>query len=255
MQRTTSATERAVPAAGQPLIKAYYEDFGSGYLQAGIFDRYPETKTMPAYISRHFSCARVVLDLGFGTGLWFWASFLPSLARLDGIDAEPEALAEADKAFAAETVPEGFRLAHARLGREYRLSDLARLKTRRGYFVFQDYRQPWPAVLTRRRYDLVTEHGGGLGMMRSDEEFIGVVKQAAAVLKPSGHLLFVNFTIKPSTLEKRAGKAPAAAFCLRRDLFVTAVEEAGLRMCDFHASYRPVRMPGIDAFFYGYAEK
>ncbi len=243
-------------AGAEPeLLQAYYEEFGSGYLEPGIFERYPETKTIPGYIARHCAGAREVLDLGFGTGLWFWASFLPALRRLDGIDSEPEALQEADKAFAVGVVPEGFRAAHARLGRTFGLNHLKRLGRKRGQFVFLDYRQPWPAAIATRRYDLVTEHGGGLGMMRSDAEFSGVVQQVAHVLKPGGQFLFVNFRMKPLTIEKAAGKVPAPAFCLREELFCQAIEQAGLRMIDFHALEPPAGMPGVKAFFYGYAVK
>jgi ubiquinone/menaquinone biosynthesis C-methylase UbiE len=98
---------------GSNLIKAYYRTFGNKYHQEDIFRQYPETRLIPAYLRTHFADARVVLDLGFGTGLWFWATFLSSLERLDGIDASPEALEEADRVFDRAEVPAGYRLAHA----------------------------------------------------------------------------------------------------------------------------------------------
>jgi SAM-dependent methyltransferase len=237
------------------LLKVYYEEYGSGYLRPGVFEQYPETKTIPGYIAEHFGGARLVLDLGFGTGLWFWASFLRSLARLDGIDEHPEALREADTVFQAPAVPEGFQAAHARIGQEYTLNDLRRLQSKRGHFVFQDYRQSWPDVLCNTGYDLVTEHGGGFGTMRSDDEVIAVVRQVAQVLKPAGHVLFVNFVMAPSAVERRIGQVAAPAFCLREELFMRAVAQAGLRMVDFHALARPADMPGVEKYFYGYAEK
>jgi hypothetical protein len=237
------------------LIRAYFEEFGSKYRQAGIFHHYPETKTIPAYIMTHFAGAQVVLDLGFGTGLWFWASFLPSLRRLDGIDSHREALDEADKVFLAHEAPAGYRLAHRRVGGDFTLQDLHRLQTKRGRFVFQDYRLPWPAVLTGTRYDLVTEHGGGLGQMNSDEEVLAVVGQAARVLKPSGYMLFVNFQMEPSALEARVGQVAAPGFHLRQELFERATKEAALRMLDFHTVDRPADMPNVETFFFGYAQK
>jgi len=236
------------------LLKAYYEEFGGGYFQPGVFEQYPETKTIPGYIAEHFGGARHVLDLGFGTGLWFWASFLRSLERLDGIDEHPEALKEADKVFQAPAVPAGFQAAHARIGQDFTLNDVRRLKSKRGHFVFQDYRRSWPDVLCNTRYDLVTEHGGGFGTMSSDDEIVAVVRQVAQVLKPAGHVLFVNFVMAPSALERRIGRVAPPAFRLREELFRRAVEQAGLLMVDFHALAGPADMPGVEEFFYGYAQ-
>jgi hypothetical protein len=196
-----------------------------------------------------------VLDLGFGTGLWFWASFLPSLERIDGIDLHPEALKEADKVFEAEEVPEGYRLAHERLGRQLTLGDLHKLKAKRGHFIIQDYRQPWPDVIARSRYDLVTEHGGGLGQMDSEDHVFQVIERAGDVLRPSGRFLFMNFRMQPTSLEQKIGQAPSPGFRLSRELFFQGAARAGLRMVDFHAVERPSHMPGVHTLFYGYAQK
>src|SRR5512146_3062912 len=126
---------------------------GSKYRRAAIFREYPETRTFLAYIRQHCAGARQVLDLGFGTGLWFWASFLPALKRLDGIDLYPEALTEADRVFEQTVVPEGFRKAHAAIGQNYSRENLKELRGKRGRFFFQDYRLPWPEEIRQTRYD------------------------------------------------------------------------------------------------------
>lgn len=237
------------------LIKAYYEEFGRPYHGKQIFEQYPETQIIPQYIKQHFAQARLVLDLGFGTGLWFWASFLPALERIDGMDLHREALDEADRVFETQEVPEGFRLVHEGLGDRYTLSDLKKLQTKRGRFFFLDYREPWPDEVLQTRYDLVTEHGGGLGQMNTDEEVIGAVRKMAAVLRPSGHLLFANFTVKPSKLEQATGRVAGSSLCLRRELFTEAMEQAGLRMVDFHAVDDLEGTSNVRTLFYGYAQK
>jgi SAM-dependent methyltransferase len=237
------------------LIKAYYRTFGNKYHQDDIFRQYPETKLIPAYLRTHFADARTVLDLGFGTGLWFWASFLSSLKRLDGIDASPEALEEADKVFGLREVPAGYRLAHERAGSTFTARDLDLLRAKRGRFFFLDYRAPWPAEIPRDHYDLVTETGGGFGQMDADQQVIDAVGQCARILKPAGRLLFVNFVMTPKRIEKEVGKVPAPSFCLRQSLFEDAVARAGLSMVDFHTVERPSDMPGVETFFYGFARR
>lgn len=108
------------------------------------------------------------MDLGFGTGLWFWASFLPALQQIDGIDLYQEALEEASRVFEVDRVSAGYRVAHAKVGQVFTLSDLKQLKQKRGRFAFQDYREAWPETILRTQYDLVTEHRGGLGQMNSE---------------------------------------------------------------------------------------
>jgi SAM-dependent methyltransferase len=193
---------------GTNRIKAYYRSFGNKYQREDIFRQYPETRLIPAYLRAHFADERVVLDLGFGTGLWFWASFLSSLERLDGIDSSPEALEEADLIFDLPTVPEGFRMAHENSGSTFTRRDLELLRSKRGRFYFFDYRAPWPAEIERNHYDLVTEHGGGFGQMDSDQQLIDAVGQCAGVLKPAGRLLFVNFVMAPRPIEEGWAKCP-----------------------------------------------
>jgi SAM-dependent methyltransferase len=236
-------------------LDTYYRGFAERYFGADIFCEYPETKVIPAYLRKHFADARLVLDLGFGTGLWFWASFLPALQRLDGIDSDREALEAADRLFEFGEVPEGFRAAHEAAGSAFGPEDLKRLKGVRGRFVFQDYLQPWPPAIADQRYDLVTEHGGGFGQMDSDAQFRAAVARAGSVLRPGGRLMFANFAMRHSALEKQVGKAPSPAFHLRGELFVDAVARAGMRMVDFHVLPEPTDMPDVHTFFYGYAQK
>jgi SAM-dependent methyltransferase len=236
-------------------IEANTEAFGDAYCGADVFRRYPETKIIPAYLKAHFADARVVLDLGFGTGVWFWASFLPALERIDGIDVVPEVLAEADQVFAARTVPSGYRLAHEQIGERFTLGDLKQLKKKRGRFFFQDYRQSWPEAITGTRYDLVTEHGGGLGQMSSEGEVVEVISRAAAVLRPGGRMLLVNFRLKRAPLEEETGQPAPAALHLSQEMFLRTVERAGLRMIDFHAADRPADMSHVQTFYYGYAQR
>ncbi len=237
-------------------IQTRLAEFGRRYFQADIFETYPEAKIIPAYLKEHFSNAEIVLDLGFGTGLWFWASFLPALKRLDGLDGYPEALSEAERVFTLPEVPEGYRAAHARLGEDFTRRELQELQNKRGALVIQDYRAPWPEEIMNTRYDLVTEHGGGLGDLCSKEEFINVVSKAAEVLKPSGQILFVNFQFERASRWKDCpGRNASGALPLDAELYAQAAERAGMRLVDFHTVDRPEDMPEVSAWFYGYAQK
>jgi SAM-dependent methyltransferase len=237
------------------MVKTYLREYGEKYYHEDIFKHYPEARIIPAYIKRHFAQAKVVLDLGFGSGLWFWASFLPALERIDGIDLYREALEEASRVFEVDRVPAGYRVAHEKIGQNFTLSDLKQFKHKRGYFAFQDYREPWPEILARTRYDLVTEHGGGLGQMSSDAEVVAVIKRISQVLKPSGYLLFVNFVMKSSALEQKLGRTPSPAWRLRKELFEEGVTRAGMKLMDCQVLDHPPEMENVEEFFYGYAQK
>ncbi len=238
------------------LIHSYLRQFGSKYLHGDVFKEYPETRVLPAYIKEHFSAAELVLDLGFGTGLWFWASFLPSLKRIDGFDLFPEALVEADRVFELAEVPEGYRAAHRQVGEDFRLHQLQELRKKRGALVIQDYRQPWPLEMMHSGYDLVTETGGGFAELTSDQELMELVSRCALVLNGGGRLFFVNFVTKvPSEFGRCLRENVPAMRQVRSDLFERAVRQAGLRMADFHSIEQPPEMPDVQTFLYGYAEK
>ncbi len=240
----------------QNLVQAYLRGFGDKYLDQDIFAEYPEARILPAYLKKHFAAAETGLDLGFGSGLWFYASFLPALKRLDGFDAYPEALEEADRIFECDEVPAGYRLAHAILGEEFGLHDLCGLKKKRGRLIIQDYREPWPVEIIETRYDLVTEHGGGLVEMRSEDEFKAVIRKSAQVLKPSGCMFFMNLFFKErSVLAEQLGKTTPPIRHLGPELYHQSVEQAGMKMIDFHAIDNPPEMPRVQTFFYGYAQK
>lgn len=237
-------------------VGPYLKEYAEGYIRSGIFRQYPEAKILTGYMKQHFAGAEQVLDLGFGTGLWFWASFLPSLKRIDGFDLFPEALEQADRVLAHDDVPDAFRQAHAYIGETFELGDLRRLGEKRGNLVIQDYRDPWPEAIQRSRYDLITEHGGGLGELRSDEEFVDIVQRCGRVLKASGCMLFVNFTMKEhSRFERYLRGDEVWTVNLREELFLRAAKEAGMNMVDLHTVREPADMPGVQTFFYGYAQK
>ena len=194
------------------------------------------------------------MDLGFGTGLWFWASFLPALKRLDGIDLYPEALTEADRVFEQTVVPEGFRKAHAAIGQNYSRENLKELRGKRGRFFFQDYRLPWPEEIRQTRYDLVTEHGGGLADLCGEQEFVQVFQKSAEVLKPRGRMLFANFRFKhPSDLPDCPPRSEHVP--LESELYSRAADRAGMNLEDLHIAERPQEMPRVETFVYGYAQK
>ncbi len=236
------------------LIANCLSDFGQRYLDSNILQEYPEVKILPAYIKAHLADAETVLDLGFGTGLWFWASFLPRLERIDGFDLYPEALSEADRILTLDRLPGGYRVAHAQLGETYTWTDLQALVKKRGYLVIQDYRECWPAEIANTRYDLVTEHGGGLAELSSEQEFMEVVQKCGRVLKRSGRMFFANFVMKQlSDWEKRL--SPERTLKLGMELYARAVAQAGMRLVDFHELHQPEDMPEVQTFFFGYAEK
>ncbi len=232
------------------LIDRYWNRYGKKYLSRDITKLYPETKVIPQYIRGNFPEARIVLDLGIGTGPWFWASFLPSLVKLDGIDLNPEALAAADRVFQVKCVPEGFALIHRRLGRKFSEEDLKSLAGKRGDFFFFDYTKPWPRQIRRNHYDLITEHGGGFGEMKNLEEVSATVKHCSKALKPDGCLLFVNFEMN--------SHPGSRSFRLNEEVFRHAAQGAGMKMIDFQvaAPTRKERIASsVEKILYGYARK
>jgi SAM-dependent methyltransferase len=237
------------------LIKAYLREYGEKYYQADIFKSYPETKFFPTYIARHFDQAKIVLDVGFGSGLWFWASFLPALERIDGLDLYPEALEEANGVFEVDQVPPGFREAHSQLGHIFTLTQLKQLKQKQGYFVFQDFRNPWPEEIVQTHYDLVTENGGGLGQLASVGEVSAVLQKIGQVLKPSGYFLFMNFMTEPTILEQKLGHVESPSWRFRPDLLKNALKLAKLKLVDFYVENYPGGTENRERFFYGYAQK
>ncbi|MGE5138639.1 MAG: hypothetical protein ACM3JD_04185, partial [Rudaea sp.] len=127
---------------------------------------------------------------------------------------------------------------------------------KRGVLVIQDYLESWPREILQTQYDLVTEHGGGLGDMQSEDEFKGVFKRAAQVLKPGGCMLFANFLFNErSPLAERIGKGGLQALPLSRELYREAAEQAGMSIADFHAIDTPPDMPRVSTFLYGFAQK
>ncbi len=229
------------------LVDQYWNQYGKNYLSRNITRFYPETKIIPQYLVTNFSEAAIVLDLGFGTGAWFWASFLPGLVRLDGIDLHPEALEAADRVFEQGGVPGGFALVHRRLGRKFTEQDMRTLAGKRGDFFFFDYTRTWPRKIKRNHYDLVTEHGGGFGEMKGEDELSASVRHCAGVLKKGGSLLFVNFHMSTSP-----------DFSLDEGMISRAIQNAGMKMMDFQTTSlrKNERITSsIKKMFYGYAQK
>ncbi len=238
------------------LLSEYLAGFGASYLGPDILREIPEAGFLPAYIRAHFPESRLVLDLGFGVGLWFWASFLPSLVRIDGIDLHLEALVEADQVFSCACVPEGYRIAHRKIGSSLTRGDLQELANKRGCLAIQDYRAPWPDDIAVSRYDLVTEHGGGLADADSEEDFVAVFAQAGRVLRPGGCLFFANFLFRErSVLARRLGYSARPEINLDQDLYLRAIQQAGLRLVDFHKLEPSSDATRVETMFYGYAEK
>lgn len=236
-------------------IRQYLCYYGKKYLSGDIFKHYPEVKIIAPYLRQHFSKSEIVLDIGFGTGLWFWASFLPKLKRLDGIDLYPEAFTEASRIFQLRELPQGYVLAHKFLGNAFTKEDLLELKNKRGKIVYMDYRKMLPKIITDTRYDLITEHGGGLGQMNSGNEVIEAVTNLEKLLKKSGFFFFANFVMKPKEIEKELGRAAENNFQLSEDIFYTSVRTGRMKMKDFHMIDDPTGMPDVEKFFYGFAEK
>jgi len=236
-------------------VKAYITGFGRRFLYKDVLDKFPETKIIPKYIKDHFPQAEIVLDLGFGTGIWFWASFLPSLKRIDGFDIYQQALDEADRVLSLPEVPEGYLIAHQYLNESFTIDDFKNLGSARGQLIIRDYLKPWPPAIERTEYDLVTEYGG-IGEVETNEQFKNIIKKSASVLKTGGSMMFVNFLEKEvPNLEKKLGRYTPDTLKLGLPLFDEAVREAGMKMMDFHAVDNPVGMPIMQTFFYGLAQK
>ncbi len=234
-------------------IEDYVNGFGRRFLEANLLDKFFEMKIIPEYIKRNFPDAKVVLDLGYGTGLYFWASFLPSLEQLDGLDLYQEFLDEADRVINLNTVPEGYRLAHDYLHETFTVNDLHKLKTKRGTVVVGDFRKPFPESIASTQYDLITEFGS-IGEVTTNSEFIEVIKRSAQLLKPNGSILFVNFLERQIDSSAQAlGRYTPDSLQLREELFQQAVKEAGMEMIDFNTVEQPEGP--IKTFFYGFARK
>ena len=209
------------------LIYRYFDFYSKHYFSKNIFGYYPETKFIPLFIQQHFHKAGIVLDLGFGTGLWFWASFLPNLERLDGIDLYPQALNYANKIFNKKRVPSGWRRAHQNIGKEITIDDIQRLKKLCGKYFFSDYRKRWPVGIRNRTYDLITEHGGGLAQVKSTDEFIRVIQKISKALKHGGNFFFMNLEMEPDHVEKRlTGQTRIPPLKLNRELFIDVASKS-----------------------------
>lgn len=236
-------------------IQEYVAGFGRRFLYKDVLEKFPETKIIPAFLKKNFFHAETVLDLGFGTGIWFWASFLPSLKRIDGFDIYQQALDEADRVLNLSEVPDGYMEAHKYLGESYTTEDFVKLREKRGNLLSQNYLASWPESIANIQYDLVTEYGG-IGEVETNQQFKDIIKKSAQVLKPGGEMMFVNFLEKEvGELEKKLGRHTPDSLHLSTGLFEEAVEEAGMNMVEFHAIDHPEGMPIMQTFFYGYASK
>lgn len=219
-------------------IADFETGFSNKYLSGNVFDYYPETRIIPKYLHDTFEDAEIALDLGFGGGLWFWASFLPSLQRLDGFDLHPEALAAVNDIFERQEVPPGFLKAHGQMGEEYSYDSLMNLQRKAGEFVFQDYRDDWPENILIHEYDLVTEHGGGFGEMDLDSDIPKMLAKISNVLVMYGNFFFMNFNTIPE-----------------EDKIAHLMENAGMKLMDFNVATHRKTPLSVDRFFYGYARK
>ena len=216
------------------LIQRYFDFYSKHYFSKNIFGYYPETEFIPLYIKKHFEKAGVVLDLGFGTGLWFWASFLPNLERLDGIDLYPQALEFANRIFNKKRVPGGWLKAHQNIGDEITIHDIQRLKKHCGSYFFSDYRKRWPGGIRRNKYDLVTEHGGGLARVDSSDGLIRVIRKISRALKQGGYFFFMNLEMEPDAVEKRlAEEAHLPTLKLNHELLVLAASKSSLVLKEY----------------------
>lgn len=236
-------------------IQQYVTGFGRRFLHKDVLNKFPETKIIPAFLKKHFPHAETVLDLGFGTGIWFWASFLPSLKRIDGFDIYKQALDEADRVLHLDEVPNGYAAAHEYIGETYTNKDFQKLRTARGNLIIQDYLQQWPEVISNTKYDLVTEYGG-IGELATNQQFKEIIKKSSSVLKENGSMVFVNFLEKEvPDLEKKLGRHTPDSLQLGAPLFEEAVSEADMKMIEFYAIDNPDGMPIMKTFFYGFATK
>lgn len=236
-----------------PEVESYVTGFGRRFLEADLLEKFPEMKVLPQYLKTHFSGAKDVLDLGCGTGLYFWASFLPSLQRIDGIDLYQEFVDEADRVVSLDQVPEGYRQAHEYIGESFTIEDLKRLKAARRTIAVGDFRKPFPEPIASTQYDLVAEFGS-LGEVATHDEFTNVVKRSAALLHPGGAMMFVNFLERQVDSDAQAlGRFTHDSLTLNEDLYRQAVKEAGMELVDFHAVDQPEGP--IETFFYGFAIK
>ena len=216
------------------LIHRYFDYYSKHYFSKNIFGYYPETKFIPFYIKQHFSKAGIVLDLGFGTGLWFWASFLPNLERLDGIDLYPQALDYATKIFNKKRVPSGWLRAHQNIGEDITIDDIQRLKKHCGKYFFSDYRKRWPGGIRNSTYDLITEHGGGLAQVVSSDELIRVIKKISKALKHGGNFFFMNLEMEPDKIEKRlTEEAHLPPLKLNQELFLYVASKSDLVLKEY----------------------
>jgi hypothetical protein len=139
-------------------------------------------------------------------------------------------------------VSEGSALVHGALDRRFTEDDLRRLASRRGKFFFFDYTKPWP--------DLITEHGGGFGEMKSKDELTASVMHCKSALKKDGCLLFVNFQMEA---------APGSEeFCLNEAMLSGAIEKAGLKIVEFRTATpreEDRNTSSVEKMVYGHARK
>lgn len=204
----------------------------------------PEIVVLPAYINSHFAKAQIVLDLGFGNNIWFWASFLPSLKKIDGIDISEKALKESEKILNADKLPSGYKEAHETLGSDFKLKDLHNLKNKKGNLIVQDYKGPWPGELLSTRYDLITEYDS-FSELNNDQDFKNAIKKAASLIKPNGYLMLMDF--KDNYISPHLN--------LSQQLYLESIKEAKLELINLHTITKPEGMLNIEQFFYGFAQK
>ena len=180
---------------------------------------------------------------------------MPTLKRIDGFDIYQQALDEADRVLNLPEAPIGYVAAHKYLGEAYTNADFQKLRDTRGNLIIQDFLQSWPEAIAGSEYDLITEYGG-IGEVETNQQFKDVIAKSAAVLKPGGSMVFVNFLEKEvPDLERELGRYTPDGLKLGTPLFETAVVDAGMEMVEFHAIDNPIGMPIMQTFFYGYATK
>jgi len=249
------ASSRNTADPDPQVIRAYITGFGRRFLAADLLEKFPETKTIPSFIRSRFVAARTVLDLGFGTGIWFWASFLPALERIDGVELYQEALDEAERVLHLPEVPDGYAAAHNYLGESYTIEQFRELQRTRGHLVAGDVFGDWDPQIANSCYDLVTEYGG-LGKLETTDQFMEIVARCAQVLNPGGAMFFVNFVEKQLTpIEKKLGEEIPQVLQWGLALFEQAVQAAGMELKEFYELDQPEGMTNIQTFMYGYATK